>query len=346
LFFPENSYSQDESATPREVRVGVIVAPPAFIKTGDNRWEGFSVELWQAVAQRIGVQFVFQEFSSLEHMIDSLEKREIDVIPSLSVREELVSTIDFSQSYLKTGLSIAVPAEGVEYRWVRVIEGIFSKQSLNAIGLLILMSLIAGIILWSFERRPNREMFGEGTAKGIGQGIWWAVVTMTTVGYGDKAPKTIGGRIVAFIWMIVSVVFIAGFTANITTSMTISELRGKVRGFNDLYDAQVGSIPRSEGFEFLTKKGIAVISFESFQEGLQAVADKAIDAFVSNEQIMKYLVKSEFPGRVRALPGTYDEYFVSIALQEKSPLRKAINKALLKFMKTENWTELQNRYVK
>jgi len=210
----------------------------------------------------------------------------------------------------------------------------------------MLLALITGIIVWSFERRKNNEMFGDGTVGGIGHGIWWAMVTMTTVGYGDKAPKTMGGRIVALIWMIFSIIFIASFTANITTSLTITELRGKVRGFNDLYHARVGAVPRSEGYDFLTKQGIAVMPFESLQEGLVGVANKSIDAFVLNEQILKDLVKREFPGRVQVLLETYDEYFVSIALQDKSPLRKPINKALLKFMNTEKWAELMNRYMK
>ena len=345
LLFPGSAFSQNESAPPRSLLVGAIVAPPIYMKTADDRWEGFGVELWQAVAQQLGVPFEFREFSSLEHLLDALEKREIDVIPSLPVRERFESTMDFSQSYLKSGLSIAVPAEGVEYRWVRVFESIFSKDILKAIGFLVLLSLITGIIVWSFERRKNSEMFGDGTVGGIGHSIWWAMVTMTTVGYGDKAPKTKGGRIVALIWMIFSIIFIACFTANLTTSLTLTELRGRVRGFNDLYHARVGSVPRSEGYDFLTKQGIAVIPFESLQEGLVGVANKKIDAFVLNEQILKDLVKREFPGRAQVLSGTYDEYFVSIALQDKSPLRKPINKALLKFMRTQNWTELLNRYM-
>jgi ABC-type amino acid transport substrate-binding protein len=47
---------------------------------------------------------------------------------------------------------------------------------------------------------------------------------------------------------------------------------------------------------------------------------------------------------VQVLSGTYDEYFVSMALPQNSPLRKPINKALLQVMKTKNWTELRNRY--
>ncbi|HSO60654.1 MAG TPA: transporter substrate-binding domain-containing protein [Desulfobacterales bacterium] len=345
LFYPANSYSQNERTTPRILKVGVMAASPLYMKTPDGRWEGFSAELWQVVAQCLNAPFEFREFSNLEHLVDALEKNEIDVFPSLPVGERLESAVDFSQSYLKSGLSIAVPAEDVESRWVHVFESFFSMNVLKAIGLLVLLSMIAGIIVWSFEKRENSEMFGGDTAGGIGHGIWWAMVTMTTVGYGDKAPKTAGGRIVALVWMIFSIVFIASFTANITTALTMKELSGKVRGFNDLYNSRVGSVSGSEGFDFLTKQGITVIPFEGVQEGVAAVAGRTIDAFVLNEQVLKYLAKKEFPGRVQVLPETYDEYFVSMALPQNSSLRKPINKALLQLMKSRNWNELRNRYI-
>jgi ABC-type amino acid transport substrate-binding protein len=346
LFCVERVFSQNSGETPRPLIVGVMVSPPISMKTAENRWEGFSVELWEAVAQRAGIPFEFLEFSRLGEMLDALEKGTIDVVPALPVQEWFEATMDFSQSYLKSGLSIAVPARDVEYRWIRVFQSIFSKHVLKAIGLLMVMSMIFGIIVWFFERRRNNDMFGGKTLEGIGHGIWWATVTMTTVGYGDKAPKTTGGRIIALIWMIFSIVFIACLTADITASLTIRDMRGKVTGFHDLFDARVGSIPRSEGFNFLTREGIAPIPFESLQEGLQAVAGRKIDAFVLNEQILKHLVKNEFPGGVQVLSGTYDEYFVSVALKQNSPMRKPINKALLKFMKTQEWAELLNRYFK
>jgi polar amino acid transport system substrate-binding protein len=345
LFISDRAFSQNEKTMPLNLRVGVLEAPPLCMKTADNRWEGFSVELWQEVAKGMGISSEFLEFASMDLLLDAFIKHEIDVIPALPVRERLVSVMDYSQSYLKSGLSIAVPYEGFDYAWTRVIESVFSKQIFKAFGLLLLMSLTAGMILWLFERRRNIEMFGKGTIKGIGHGIWWAMVTMTTVGYGDKAPITIGGRTIAIIWMMFSIIFISSFTANITTTLTIGELRGKVRGFSDLFHARVGTISRSEGFDFLSKQGIAVIPFEGLREGLQAVADKKIDAFVLNEEILKYVIKSEFPGQVQALPESFDEYFVGIALQPNSPIRKRTNKTLLKFMNTENWTALRKRYI-
>ena len=308
-----------------------MVVPPLLMKTSEGQWEGFSVELWKAIAQDMGVQFEFREFPNVQLVLNALERGEIDVIPSLVVGERFEPVMDFSQSYMKSGLSIAVPAESVGYRWVHIFQGLFSEQILKAVGFMLLVSFAAGIIVWAFERRRNSEMFGGGTIEGIGQGIWWAMVTMATVGYGDKAPRTIGGRMIALVWMIFSIVFIASFTANITTSLTLHELKGKVRGFNDLHHARVGSIAGSEGFEFLSKQGIAVIPFQTFQEGLQAVANKSIDAFVQDEQVLKYQVKREYPGRVQVLPGTFHEYFVSMALQKTSPLRKTTNSALLKF---------------
>lgn len=51
----------------------------------------------------------------------------------------------------------------------------------------------------------------------------------------------------------------------------------------------------------MTKQGIAVIPFESIQSGLEGIANKGIDAFVLNEQILKDLVKKGVP-RSRAGP--------------------------------------------
>ena len=345
LFFPAVSFSQSDGATSRVLHVGVIELAPLYMKTADGRWEGYSVELWQDVAARIGVPFEFQEFRNLEQLLEALEQRKIDIIPSLPVRERLEAVMDFSQSYLKSGLAIAVPAEGVGYEWLRIFETILSVHSLKAIGFLMVLSTIAGVIVWRFEKGMNSDMFGGGHVKGIGHGIWWAMVTMSTVGYGDLAPKTLGGRIVALVWMFFSIIFIAVFTASITTSLTISELNGKVRGFGDLYNARTGTISGSEGFDFLTRQRVPVISCDSVHAGMEALTSGRIDAFVSNEQLLKHLVKRDFSGRVQVLPGTYDEYFVSIALQQDSTLRKPINKALLSLMNTQQWTEIGNRYI-
>ena len=52
----------------------------------------------------------------------------------------------------------------------------------------------------------------------IGIGLWWAVQTVTTVGYGDVAPKDVGGRLLGAFVMLEGTAFIAIVTAVITSS--------------------------------------------------------------------------------------------------------------------------------
>ena len=52
----------------------------------------------------------------------------------------------------------------------------------------------------------------------IGAGLWWAVQTVTTVGYGDHVPTTAPGKIVAAVVMLLGIGFVTVFTASITSA--------------------------------------------------------------------------------------------------------------------------------
>ena len=74
---------------------------------------------------------------------------------------------------------------------------------------------VVGVVMWLGERRRNQAQFGGTAAHGIGAGLWWSAVTMTTVGYGDKAPVTILGRLLGLVWMFAAIIIISSFTAAI-----------------------------------------------------------------------------------------------------------------------------------
>ena len=52
----------------------------------------------------------------------------------------------------------------------------------------------------------------------VGQGLWWAVQTVTTVGYGDIVPSTLAGRLVAAVVMLGGLAFLAVITAAVTSA--------------------------------------------------------------------------------------------------------------------------------
>lgn len=73
--------------------------------------------------------------------------------------------------------------------------------------------------MWFFERHRNPTQFGGRPGHGLGSAFWWSAVTMTTVGYGNKSPQTLGGRLIALVWMFTSVIIISSFTAQIASAL-------------------------------------------------------------------------------------------------------------------------------
>lgn len=79
-------------------------------------------------------------------------------------------------------------------------------------------AIILGAIIYAIEGKQNPEL------RSIPEGIYWAVVTMTTVGYGDVAPVTPAGRFLAVIVMLLGYAIIAVPTG-IVAGETIEEHR-------------------------------------------------------------------------------------------------------------------------
>ncbi len=92
------------------------------------------------------------------------------------------------------------------------VEGTFTSVTILAV-LLIIFSSIA---ILQVENNPN------GNIKTAEDAVWWAYVTITTVGYGDKYPVTTEGRIIASLLMTAGVGLFGTFTAYIA-SIFVSE---------------------------------------------------------------------------------------------------------------------------
>jgi len=102
------------------------------------------------------------------------------------------------------------------------ILNILVEECLNMWPLLIncmLMILLSGFVGWLLEQRDNQE-FPKQFFKGWFEGIWWSFVSMTTVGYGDKVPKSYPGRLFTMVWILVGMTTFSFLTAMMSSELT------------------------------------------------------------------------------------------------------------------------------
>lgn len=328
---------------PTDLRVGTKDAPPFAMQDKNGEWTGISIELWQDVASRLGMQSTFVE-TDLEGLVSGLEDGSIDVsVAALSITASRESRIDFTHPFFTSGLGIAVSASG-SAGWGSILTRFPLVPFLKVVALLAAVLLIAGMVVWLFERRKNAEQFGGGV-RGIGHAFWWSAVTMTTVGYGDKAPATLGGRLVGLVWMFGSVFLISAFTATIASTLTTQQLRGKVNGPEDLPRARLGAVVGSTGAAYLDRKRLTFAAYSTPADALQGLADDHIDAVIYDRPILRYLALRDFNGRLDVLAHRLDEQNYGIGLPSGSPLREVVNRELLEVLSEPSWADLTRRYL-
>jgi len=82
------------------------------------------------------------------------------------------------------------------------------------VGVTAALGVLAGFLVTLVDRRDFPT---------FGDGVWWAIVTLGTVGYGDIVPRTAWGRVIGSIVIVVGVTFISFMTAMITSYFVSSD---------------------------------------------------------------------------------------------------------------------------
>lgn len=325
----------------RTLTVGIKIAPPFVMQDDDGQLSGLSIALWEAVATRLGFATHYVR-TDLPGLFSGLENGSLDVaVAALTVTEPRETRIDFSYPFYTTGLAIAVPAGGGHPVWVTLARFV-SWPFLTALAALTGLLLAVGVLVWLFERRRNPNEFGGSALSGLASGFWWAAVTMTTVGYGDKSPRSLGGRLVGLVWMFTAVLVISSFTAAIATSLTVGSLSTGVRDVSDLKSVRVLTVGESAAAQALTDRGIAYGRRASLDAALDALVQGQADAVVYDAPLLKYSVRTRHDTRVTVLDSIFDRQDYAFALPQGSALREPINRAILSELNTDAW----NRRVK
>jgi ABC-type amino acid transport substrate-binding protein len=328
----------------RTLAVGVKVAPPFVIAEGDNQYSGLAISLWKQVAEDNHWQFTYRQYD-LEGLLKAVREHKVDVgLGAITATATRQKVMDFAHPMTSSGLGVAVRASQ-RSGWLSVAHALISPAFLKVIGILILLLLTVGFLVWLFEHKKNQEQFGGSRGEGIFSGFWWAMVTMTTVGYGDVAPRSVSGRILGLIWMLAALIVVSFFTASITSALTVGQLSHRVRSASDLSGMHIASVPGSTSAEWLAHQRFHYAKARDLEAALADLAAGRVDAVVYDKPLLAWTIHQHYRGKLDVLPVVLERQDYAFALPRHSPLRQNINTSLLRQINAPDWSNRVHQFL-
>lgn len=268
------------------LRVLVAGSEP-FVSGAQQQPTGLSVDVFKAAAALAGLQYDISHRTTVAEALEAVQAGEADVaVGPISITARRAASVLFTQPYYQSNLAIMAPASD---SLLEKLKPFLTKAFFGGVSALLAVLLLVGTIVWSAERKRNPDNFPSSAVAGIGSGVWMALVTMTTVGYGDYVPRTLAGRIVTGVWMLLSMIVASSMTAFIATALTLSQISGpQLSTVTDLKGRQVAVIAGTTGERLASKHGARIHSVYTLDDAVSLVQSNEAAAIVFDRPTLRY----------------------------------------------------------
>jgi len=333
------------TTSPEEkIRVGICFTPP-FVIVDSVSMTGVCVDLWHQISDSLNVTYRYIEFTDYPSMLEGLADGKIDlVINPLSMTDKRLMHYRLSIPFYTSNMGVVTnPSSRIPI--FAAIRHLMNWQTIKMTLLLLSFVFIFAVLIWLFEYRVNPTEFRKGH-KGISDGIWWAFVTMSTVGYGDKVPKSKMGRMLTIFWMLYAIALFFVFIAEISSELTITKMQSDITSLEDLRKIKVGTIGETGYAYMLQVNHMKYTPFNSLADGFNALKKNRIDAFIEDAGTMEYIIATYGLGKNLVLNRTQirNQYFCLAASKENIELIDRINPELLDITESVKWEKILEHY--
>ncbi|NEN91172.1 MAG: transporter substrate-binding domain-containing protein [Okeania sp. SIO3H1] len=333
------------SARATKLRVGVAGSPPFVIK--DRDVQGISIDIWQELASLEGLEYQLIPQDSVKDSVDSMTRGELDVvIGPISITSDRLEKVAFTQPYFLANIGLLISGERPKL-WSR-LQPFFGLAFMSSVGLLVVLLFTVGNLLWLAERRRNTEQFPKDYWNGIGNGMWFALVTLTTVGYGDRAPITKTGRIIAGVWMMITMVTVSSLTAGIATSLTLSLSDQTALQFTapeDITNSRIAVVRGSTGEKWAQRYGARISQTRTLVEAIDLVKLNEVDGVVFDAPALKYYLHTNPNENLKLSPVTFASESYGFMIFPDSSFLEDFNIRILEMRESGKIREIESQWL-
>lgn len=330
-----------------KLRVGVLGATP-FIINDRGKITGIAVDVWDKIAADAELEYdLLYLKQDVNFGLDALAAGKLDaIIGPVSMTAKRMEKAEFSQPFSRAEIGLLIPQKKPT-PWSR-IKPFLGWAFISSVGLLLLSLFIVGTLIWMLEKHRNSEDFPKEFGRGVGNGMWFAIVTLTTVGYGDKIPVTPLGRFVTGIWMLITMVTVSSLTAGIATALTLSLSSRGIEIFEspeDLREARIAAIKGSTGVTWAKESGARLIEANSLKEAVGFLVDGKVDGVVFDSPMMKYYLKQNPQLPFRLAHFSLAEEYYGFAFPLNNTLVRKVNISLVKLQNSGEIQEIFDTWL-
>ncbi len=329
------------AAPPADEITVVMTELEPFVIDDDGDPDGFYVEIWQEVASELGVRFEVRWVDSFGELLPAIERGEADVaVAPLAPTAEREASFDFTSAVVSSG-----PQLGIHGRLTGragLLGALLSPSVLRILGVAVVGLVVLAHLVWLIERRnpDDGADFDDSYVRGIWDGFWWATVTVTTVGYGDKAPRSVGGRAVALLAMLLSLFLVGAFVSQVTEAL--QQQTRPVSDLDDVGDRPVGVVAGSSFAAFVEARGVTAEPFPTQGEVFEATEDGVVDLMVANPFALELIGPDH---GVEATGDVFYTEFETFGLAQGSPWREPINQVLADLQASGEIDAIVDRWI-
>jgi len=327
---------------PRKLRVGVTITPPFMFKNEQGQWTGVSISLWEEVARRLSIPY---EYVQTDDFLKKLQSGDLDLCLALTMHPDRLALVTFSQPYLIDSSIVAVARHSILLKTKLLVIAIWDSGILGIFFGMMAAAVMFSALIVFFERGKNKRHFGGTPVEGFASALWFSVVAMTGVGFGDKTPRTLPGRVASFALILSGLLFLSLFTATAVSAInSVNYLKSEVK-VDDLSHYSNGVPKNSRMRAVLENKGIPPKLYDSFRDGLNALARGEISAFSGDELIMRYHLIREHQGQFQIEKISDEPAYWAFACNPNLPDLREINREILAISLSPEWRGSLERWT-
>ena len=339
--------ADDGAAAGGTLAVAARALPP-FVIYENRTYSGFEVELVQLVAAKLGMSAEIYAVDTVAKQVDDISRGVAQVgLGGVAITESREEVVDFSLPVLDSGLTILVlndASRGVADRIAAFFRAIASSDLPWLLVVFGVAVLVAAHLIWWLERHQNPD-FAIPYRRGIWDSFYWSVVTMSTVGYGDKVARGTKGRVLALLWIALGTLVFASFTAAIASSLAVNELRSEISGPSDLVGRRVATVTYSAGEAYLPSIGVGPVLVDDIEDAYPLLSEGEVDAVVFDAPVLQFHAAREGAGEVATVGTDFQRVQYGLMLSEDdAELQERVDLALLDLIESGIYQRLQDAW--